>query len=132
MQDTESLLGHCRVLIATIQDKGSCPCPQCLVPKTDLYRISFLSDMFQRILKVCSYLCNKVAAAQAVIYNAGAPIKGSVPEAHLKGKSLVPTFVSGFVSIYEYMTHTIKECVRRKARIVGMQHISHPRCQPPA
>ena len=88
--------------------------------------------MSQRILKVRSYLRDKVAAAWAAIYNAGAPIKGSVPEAHLKGKSLVPTFVSGFVSIYEYMTHTIKECIRRKAQIVGMQHISHPHRQPPA
>ena len=68
MQDTESLLGRCRVLIATIRDKGSCPCPQCLVPKTDLYRISFLSDMSQRILKVRSYLHDKVAAARAVAH----------------------------------------------------------------
>ena len=84
--------------------------------------------MSKRILNVRSYLCDKVAAAWAAIYNAGAPIKGSVPEAHLKERLLVPTFVSEFVSVYAYTTHTIKECVCKKAWIVGMQRIQHPRC----
>lgn len=52
--------------------------------------------MFHRIYKVHSYIHDKVAAARAAIYYSGAPIKGLIPEAHLKEKSLVPTFVSQF------------------------------------
>lgn len=100
-------LSNCRVLLATIRDKGTCPCPRCLVPKIDFHRIGHLSDVSQRISKARLYLRDKVAAARAAIYNAGAPIKGSVPEAHLKEKSLVPTFVSQSVSMCKYVSHTI-------------------------
>jgi hypothetical protein len=103
----EDSLSNCRVLLATIRDKGSCPCPRCLAPKIDFQHVGLLSDMSQRISKARSYLRDKVAAAWAAIYGTGAPIKGSVPEAHLKEKSLVPTFVSRSVNICEYASHTI-------------------------
>lgn len=84
----------CRVLLATIRDMGICPCPRCLVPKTEFDRLGLLSDMSRRISQVRTYLRDKVAAARNAIYKLGSPIKGTVPEAHLKAMSLVPTFVS--------------------------------------
>ena len=127
--ECRGLTEYCRVLLATIRDKGSCPCPRCLVPKVDFHRVGLLSDMSQRISKVRSYLREKIAATRAAIYNTGAPIKGSVPEAHLKEKSLVPTFVSRFVNARALCTsHYMIECVRRKARIIGMQYLPHSCC----
>lgn len=127
--ECRGLTEYCRVLLATIRDKGSCPCPWCLVPKVDFHHVGLLSDMSQRISKVRSYLREKIATAWATIYNTGAPIKGSVPEAHLKEKSLVPTFVSQFVNAGALCTsHYMIECVHRKAHIIGMQYLPHSCC----
>ena len=84
-----------------IQDKEHCSCPQCLIPKTKFHQLGLLSDMSHRISRVRSYLHDKVATARVAIYHSGAPIKGVVPEAHLKEMSLVPTFVSQFVNMCE-------------------------------
>ena len=34
-----------RILLATIRDKGFCPCPRCLVPKTHLDRLGLKLDI---------------------------------------------------------------------------------------
>ena len=83
-----------RVLLATIRDKGICPCPRCLIPRTEFHRLGLLSDMSHRTSQIHTYMWDKVAAARNAIYKLGSPIKGTVPEAHLKATSLVPTFVS--------------------------------------
>lgn len=101
----EDSLSNFRALLATIRDKGNCPCPRCLIPKTEFHRLGLLSDISHRISKIRSYLHDKVTAARAAIYNGGAPIKGSVLEAYLKENSLVPTLVSQFVNTCEDMSH---------------------------
>lgn len=85
---------HTRVLLATIRDKGNCLCPRCLTMKADFDRLGFLSDASWRISKARTYIRKKIAMARAAIYNLGSPIKDTIPEAHLKNMSLVPTFVS--------------------------------------
>jgi hypothetical protein len=97
---TSMVLSHSRVLLATIRDMGNCPCPQCLVPKTDFHRLGLLSDVSHRISQMRSYMREKVSAAHAAIYKFGSPIKGTVPEAYLKAMSLVPTFVRAFQPLY--------------------------------
>ncbi|KIJ58627.1 hypothetical protein HYDPIDRAFT_49315, partial [Hydnomerulius pinastri MD-312] len=37
-----------KVLLATIRDKGNCPCPRCVIPKTDFGRLGLLSDASAR------------------------------------------------------------------------------------
>ncbi|KIK81965.1 hypothetical protein PAXRUDRAFT_47946, partial [Paxillus rubicundulus Ve08.2h10] len=83
-----------KVLLATIRDKGNCPCPRCLVPKAHFHRIGFVSDMSARISRVRQYLKAQVSAARDAIYKLGAPIKGVDPERNLKEFSLVPTLNS--------------------------------------
>ncbi|KAF8427567.1 hypothetical protein L210DRAFT_3652625 [Boletus edulis BED1] len=61
-----------KVLLATIRDKGICPCPRCLIPKSNFYR-------------------QKVFHARWAIYKLGKPLKSVVVERILKAFSLVPT-----------------------------------------
>ncbi|KAI6122721.1 hypothetical protein EDD16DRAFT_1691796 [Pisolithus croceorrhizus] len=83
-----------KVLLATIRDKGECPCPCCIIPKANFYKLGLLSDLMARATKIRQYFCNRITAAHTAIYKLGAPIKGAAPEQHLKSLSLVPTLNS--------------------------------------
>lgn len=89
---------HYRVLLATIRDKGNCPCPRCLIPKSQFNRIGYLQDLSQRMKQLRTYFTEKVTQARNAIYTCGAPIKGDLVESILKPFSLVPTIVSLFYS----------------------------------
>ena len=95
-----------RVLLATIRDKGICPCPWCMIPKKDFCRLGFVSDASQRISQIRLYFHNQVAAAHDAIYKLGAPIKGAFPESQLKDFSLVPTFVCYSLLVSASIDHT--------------------------
>ncbi|KAF8835227.1 hypothetical protein BDN67DRAFT_1015721 [Paxillus ammoniavirescens] len=73
-----------KVLLATIRDKGDCPCPHCLLPKSQFHRLGLLSDISARLTKVHRYLQTQITAARDAIYKLGAPIKGADPEQNLK------------------------------------------------
>ncbi|KAG2037991.1 hypothetical protein BDR03DRAFT_933797 [Suillus americanus] len=85
-----------KVLLATIRDKGTCPCPRCLTPKSMFNRVGFLHDISQRMNRLRTYFTEKVSKARNAIYMRGAPIKGALVESLLKDVSLVPT-VNSFV-----------------------------------
>ena len=89
---------NARVLLATIQDKGICPCPRCLIPKSSFHQLGFLSDMSGRLSHVRTYFLQKVLDARWAIYELGKPLKSLVVERLLKDNSLVPTVVSPSVS----------------------------------
>ncbi|KIK33529.1 hypothetical protein CY34DRAFT_99446 [Suillus luteus UH-Slu-Lm8-n1] len=80
-----------KVLIATIRDKGICPCPRCLLPKSHFGGIGLRADMSGRLARTCQFLKDTVIAARNAIYKGGAPIKGAAVERLLKEFSLVPT-----------------------------------------
>ena len=96
VRNNSNSLSGCRVLLATIRDKGHCPCPRCLIPKKDFHLLGLLTDLSQRMSRARLYIRDKVSAAHTAIYNIGSPIKGTLPEGHLRDMSLVPTFVSPF------------------------------------
>ena len=86
------LSGHLliwRVLLATIRDKGHCPCPRCLIPKSNLHHTGFLKDLAARFSLARTYLVDKVKLAQQAIYVLGQPLKGTTAETILKDESLV-------------------------------------------
>jgi len=85
-----------RVLLATIRDKGLCPCPRCLVPKVKLDRLGLRRDVIVRITQLRTYLAGKVSSAHKAIYNFAKPINGAAVEDLLKAFSGVPTEVSVF------------------------------------
>ncbi|KAJ3750342.1 hypothetical protein DFH05DRAFT_1388622, partial [Lentinula detonsa] len=79
-----------KVLLATIRDLGSCPCPRCLVPKSSLDQMGSKRDIKLRE-KICTFLVDKVMRARQWIYNEGIKIRGSAVERLLKETSSVPT-----------------------------------------
>jgi len=83
------------VLLATIRDKGLCPCPHCLVPKSKLDRLGLQRDVTVRITQFRTYVAEKVGYARRAIYSLAKPISGKVVEDLLKTFSGVPTEVSG-------------------------------------
>ncbi|KIK35833.1 hypothetical protein CY34DRAFT_35436, partial [Suillus luteus UH-Slu-Lm8-n1] len=85
-----------KVLLATIRDKGNCPCPRCLTPKSLFNRTGYLYDIPQRMKRLRRYFAEKVSQARNAIYTRGAPIKGGLVESLLKPFSLVPT-INSFV-----------------------------------
>ncbi|KIM70496.1 hypothetical protein SCLCIDRAFT_18613 [Scleroderma citrinum Foug A] len=80
-----------KVLLATIRDKGLCPCPQCYLAKKSFSGLGFPMDLMGRLSGARTYPRNKIYAARCVIYQLGKPIKGTAVESILKDWSLVPT-----------------------------------------
>ncbi|KAJ3882463.1 hypothetical protein F5051DRAFT_494399 [Lentinula edodes] len=80
-----------KVLLATIRDKGLCPCPRCLVQKDALDRMGLVRDIQIRTRNIRTYFVNKVNRARHFIYNMGHPINGVHVENLLKESSSVPT-----------------------------------------
>ncbi len=87
------LLNFFRILLATIRDKGLCPCPRCLVLKTHLDRLGLKLDIRNRLTQFRRYMADKVKAARHIIYQLARPITGTKVEALLKPFSGVPTEV---------------------------------------
>ncbi|KAF9058027.1 hypothetical protein BJ165DRAFT_1521351 [Panaeolus papilionaceus] len=84
------------VLLATIRDKGMCPCPQCLAPMQSLDQLGTSDDQTRRSESRRTYNFTAVKKARAFIYKQGKPINGTNVEALLKEFSGVPT-VNAFV-----------------------------------
>ena len=82
-----------RVILATIQDKGNCPCPHCLISRSMFHHTGFLRDLAARLLRARTYLLDKIKLARHAIYMLGQPLKGTTAETILKEQSLVPTLV---------------------------------------
>jgi hypothetical protein len=83
-----------RVLLATIRDKGLCPCPRCLIPKSKLDQTGTKRDSKFRLQHARTYLFNWVQIARNAIYKSAAAIAGAVVNRLLKATSSVPTLVS--------------------------------------
>ncbi|KAK7024548.1 hypothetical protein VNI00_016223 [Paramarasmius palmivorus] len=86
-----------KVLLANIRDKGLCPCPRCLTPKSAFWRMGMKLDLRFRLKNVRRYLLHTVLQVRKYIHEYGWPIKGKHIEQLLKPISAVPT-VNAFVS----------------------------------
>ena len=71
-----------RALLATIRDKGLCPCPRCLVPKSKLDQTGTKRDSKFRLQN------------DRAIYDSAAAIAGAAVNRLLKATSSVPPLVS--------------------------------------
>ncbi|KAJ7163736.1 hypothetical protein C8R46DRAFT_1221491 [Mycena filopes] len=80
-----------KVLLATIRDKGYCPCPRCLTLKKDFYKMGLVHDLRARLTGARIYFANKITAARNLIYTVGLAIGNARVDALLQGVSLVPT-----------------------------------------
>ena len=94
------LINIARVLLATIRDKGICPCPRCLTPKYKMDQTGAKRDSQFREKNVRRYLLDYVRTARDAIYKRAFAIGGVVIDWLLKPTSSVPTLVSFFVPCY--------------------------------
>jgi hypothetical protein len=85
---------HFRVLIATIKDMGSCPCPRCLMPKASFDLVGLFRDMQDRVTNLRTYCLENVMKARGFIYKSGNTVNGSKVQTTVGEGSWVPTVVS--------------------------------------
>ncbi|KAG2743859.1 hypothetical protein P692DRAFT_20878151 [Suillus brevipes Sb2] len=85
-----------KVLIATIKDMGSCPCPRCLIPKSSFDFLGLVGDMRDRLGSLRTYSLAKVTNAREFIYRQGNTVDSSKVQTILGDGSWVPT-VNAFV-----------------------------------
>ncbi|KAG2051670.1 hypothetical protein BDR06DRAFT_983445 [Suillus hirtellus] len=79
-----------KVLIATIKDMGSCPCPCCLTPKSLFASLGFLKDMKSRLDNLRVYVKANIFTAREYIYKWGNTVDGMKVEEALGEGSWVP------------------------------------------
>jgi hypothetical protein len=87
---------HDRVLLATIRNFGSCPCPRCLVPKGKIPDVGTALDERRRekLRRVDNYNRNwNVSLAREFIYEKGLGVKSAAVERLLAEESNTPTKV---------------------------------------
>lgn|SRR6267142_3583963 len=94
-----SLAAPYRVLLATIHDKGLCPCPCCLIPETKLDRVGHIADAKIRTNQARKYqdITELVKRARSAIYEEGVPIRGAYVQRLLKSTSNVPMLASSHI-----------------------------------
>ena len=76
-----------------MRNKGLCPCPRCLVPKSKLDQTGTKRDNSFQFKNVCTYLFSCVQIACNAIYKSATAIAGTVVDRLLKPTSSVPTLV---------------------------------------
>ncbi|KIM21418.1 hypothetical protein M408DRAFT_104783 [Serendipita vermifera MAFF 305830] len=91
-----------KALLATIRDKGGCPCPRCLVKMENTDKAGTPNDMIERsrrIRKDSLAVQALVLKARRSIFQDGKGVKSAAVEKVLKSHSLVPT-VNAFSSLF--------------------------------
>jgi hypothetical protein len=86
-----------RILLASIRDKGHCPCPRCLIPLSRVQNVGMPQDMMQR--ETLARVDNEdrrrtVNIAREIIYKKNYAVDTDNVVTLLKPQSLVPTSVS--------------------------------------
>lgn len=83
-------------MIATIRDFGLCPCPRCLIPKDEIFKIGREDDRCTReeLRRVdTTERQARVEQARKNLYESGYALGGDHVDGFLKEGSLVPTKV---------------------------------------
>lgn len=94
--NTITRLTHCRILIATIRDYGLFPCPRCLIPKDEIFKIGRDDDRRAREeLRRADTVerQGRVERVRTDLYENGYAFSGDHVDGALKDGSLVPTKV---------------------------------------
>ncbi|KIK75785.1 hypothetical protein PAXRUDRAFT_784545 [Paxillus rubicundulus Ve08.2h10] len=107
-----------KILIATIRDKGICPCPRCLVPKSSFGRLGLFTDIVMRLSKARTYLRSKIISARHAIYQLGVPIKGNTFAERLAplNFNVFPTLVVDLM--HEFELGVLKSAFKHLIRIL--------------
>ena len=110
-----------RVLLATIRNLGSFPCPRCLIPKEKIPEVGTRNDDQRRETQrrvANNSLISKISTARTWIYNEGYRIKAAAVERLLSPTSLVPTIVRPeLLSPFPNLLCWVLECVYSSLKI---------------
>lgn len=104
----QSLTYNHRVVLASIRDKGRCPCPRCLVPLNKVHNLGTATDMKQRekLARVDDVnRRKKVETARDIIYHKNYAVNNEASEALLKEESYAATRVSSQSSFAVVITY---------------------------
>jgi hypothetical protein len=85
-----------RILIATVRNLGTCPCPRCLVPLTRVHNLGMVRDMNQRVTMARvddNQRRHNVSSARRFIYELNYSVNSTAVEALLRQESWVPNVV---------------------------------------
>ncbi|KAG8741331.1 hypothetical protein FRC10_002993 [Ceratobasidium sp. 414] len=83
-----------RVLLATIRDKGRCPCPRCLIPMNQVHKMGMRSDASARVKTQRHDNLKRqklINQARSLIYEGNKVVSNTEVEDLLQPTSLVPT-----------------------------------------
>lgn len=90
-----------RALLSLIRTNGNCPCPRCLVEKSEIHKLGQIRDGESRLSRVRSYAGDLIRTARSFIYEKGFNVASAAVERLLFAHSWVPTLVSAsFILIY--------------------------------
>ncbi|KAF4568042.1 hypothetical protein EYR36_010050 [Pleurotus pulmonarius] len=91
-----------KILLATIRYLGKYPCPRCLIPKSEIYKMGMSRDItFRRThrRKDSTSIQKLIETVRKYMYNKGLLVHGSAVDSVLKHQSLVPTR-NAFAKLY--------------------------------
>ena len=118
-----------RVLLASIQNKGRCPCLQCLIPLSEVQWVGTISNWSKQVSKARVDSQNNqhsIDTARDIIYNQNYAVDSEPVKKLLGEESLVPTKVSfelysSIIVAYSILTERIFE----KPFPLGLQSLSN-------
>jgi len=93
-------------MLASIRNKGHCPCPRCLIPLSRAQNLGMVRDMKQRktLARVDDEARRwKVDTAREIIYKKNYAVDSAAVKALLMDQSLAPTSVSEKTSFIHIM-----------------------------
>ena len=101
---------YSRVLAASIQNLGSCPCPRCHIKLSDVHKLGMKSDRAQRAKRLRTddeVRRNKVKRSLSLIYEHGYTVDSTAVENLLQEHSWVPTNVHSPYSNSNRKSHAL-------------------------
>jgi hypothetical protein len=108
------ILNNHRILMTCLKYLAQCPCPRCLILKSNIPRLGMEVDKKarQKLTRVDSKeIQNKVNHARRLMFEDGINISSVFIDRLLRPHSLVPTRVSSFMSLISNPDLSISECV---------------------
>lgn len=102
-----------RILMAGVRNMGLCPCPRCLIKKTELSALGTLRDNSRRAkIRINSHhFRTKVSLAREIIYEHGLRVNADAVNNLLKNESLVPTTVCPQTHFFKLYLKSLLECI---------------------
>jgi hypothetical protein len=113
-----------RVLLSNVRNNGDCPCPRCLVAKSDIYKIGQVLDIRNRLSRARSYMGDVIGRARYFIYNLGKNVGSAAVERLLFESLWVPTLVRHcMLVLLRCAQFPYRICLQRNLARSGLIHL---------